>query len=182
MIEPHADRPRAITLGADRGYDAADFVEELRTLNIRPHVAQNVSRRRSAIDRRTTRHAWLRRQPAGAKTDRGGVRLDQDRRRPATNQAARPRAGRLVLHLRSRRLQPHPPPQDARGCSMSSAAACARRHHPPPLRGNNGTRPSHRCGEWRHRSSRSAPSAYFFNSLLRSRQTAALAIRIRELY
>jgi transposase len=57
MIEPHGDRPRGITLGADRGYDAADFVEELRTLNIRPHVAQNVSRRRSAIDRRTTRHA-----------------------------------------------------------------------------------------------------------------------------
>ena len=57
MIEPHADRRRAITLGADRGYDAADFVEELRTLNVRPHVARNVSRRRSAIDRRTTRHA-----------------------------------------------------------------------------------------------------------------------------
>ena len=29
MIEPYAGRPRAITLGADRGYDAADFVEEL---------------------------------------------------------------------------------------------------------------------------------------------------------
>ena len=57
LIEPWADRPRAITLGADRGYDAADFVEELRTLNVRPHVAQNTSRRRSAIDRRTTRHA-----------------------------------------------------------------------------------------------------------------------------
>jgi len=57
MIEPFAERPRAITLGADRGYDAAEFVEELRTLNVRPHVAQNVSRRRSAIDRRTTRHA-----------------------------------------------------------------------------------------------------------------------------
>lgn len=57
MIEPLADRPGAITLGADRGYDAADFVEELRTLNIRPHVAQNTSRRRSAIDGRTTRHA-----------------------------------------------------------------------------------------------------------------------------
>ena len=39
-----------------RGYDAADFVEGLRTLNVRPHVAQNVSRRRSAMDRRTTRH------------------------------------------------------------------------------------------------------------------------------
>ena len=56
MVEPWADRPRAVTLGADRGYDAADFVEELRTLNVRPHVAQNVTRRRSAIDRRTTRH------------------------------------------------------------------------------------------------------------------------------
>lgn len=56
MIEPRADRPRAITLGADRGYDAADFVEELRTRNVRPHVAQNKSGRRSAIDGRTTRH------------------------------------------------------------------------------------------------------------------------------
>ena len=57
LIEPYADRPRAITLGADRGYDAADFVKELRTMNVRPHVARNVSGRRSAIDRRTTRHA-----------------------------------------------------------------------------------------------------------------------------
>jgi transposase len=56
MIQCRADRPRAITLGADRGYDAADFVEELRTMNVRPHVAQNDSRRRSAIDERTTRH------------------------------------------------------------------------------------------------------------------------------
>jgi transposase len=56
MIAPLADRPRAISLGADRGYDAADFVEELRTLNVRPHVAQNTNRRRSAIDKRTTRH------------------------------------------------------------------------------------------------------------------------------
>jgi len=56
MIEPLADRPHSITLGADRGYDAADFVEELRTLNVRPHVAQNTNRRRSAIDGCTTRH------------------------------------------------------------------------------------------------------------------------------
>lgn len=58
MIEPHADRPRLITLGADRGYDAADFVNELRSMNVRPHVAQNLTRRsgRSAIDGRTTRH------------------------------------------------------------------------------------------------------------------------------
>ena len=56
MIEPRAERPRPVTLGADRAYDAADFVNELRTLNVRPHVAQNTTRR-SAIDGRTTRHA-----------------------------------------------------------------------------------------------------------------------------
>ena len=89
MIEPRADRPSAITLGADCGYDAADFVEELRTLNIRPHVAQNTSRRRSAIDRRTTRH------PGYAASLRARKRIEEafgwiNRRRFATNQAARP--------------------------------------------------------------------------------------------
>ena len=56
MIEPRADRPRAITLGADKAYDAEDFVNELRSMNVRPHMAQNTSGRRSAIDGRTTRH------------------------------------------------------------------------------------------------------------------------------
>ena len=57
MIEPRADRPRPITLGADKAYDAADFVNELRSMNATPHVAQNTSGRSSAIDGRTTRHA-----------------------------------------------------------------------------------------------------------------------------
>ncbi len=57
LIEPFADRPRAITLGTDKGYDAEDFVNELRTMRVTPHVAQNTSGRRSAIDGRTTRHA-----------------------------------------------------------------------------------------------------------------------------
>lgn len=47
---------RRITLGADKGYDSRDFVEELRHRNVTPHVARNTSRRRSAIDGRTTRH------------------------------------------------------------------------------------------------------------------------------
>jgi hypothetical protein len=34
MIRGFADRPSAITLGADKGYDAADFIEELRTINV----------------------------------------------------------------------------------------------------------------------------------------------------
>ena len=57
MIEPRADRPRAITLGADKAYDAEDFVNELRAMKVTPHVAQNTSGRTSAIDERTTRHA-----------------------------------------------------------------------------------------------------------------------------
>jgi hypothetical protein len=57
MITPRGDRSRALTLGADKGYDARDFVMELRELDVRPHVARNTSGRRSAIDRRTTRHS-----------------------------------------------------------------------------------------------------------------------------
>lgn len=53
---PQADGPQPITLGADRGYDAADVVNELWSMNVRPHVAQNLtrSRGRSAIDGCTT--------------------------------------------------------------------------------------------------------------------------------
>lgn len=57
LIEPRADRPNPITLGADKGYDTADFVMELREHTVTPHVAQNQSGRRSAIDGRTTRHS-----------------------------------------------------------------------------------------------------------------------------
>lgn len=47
---------RRITLGGDKGYDTEAFVQELRKLNITPHVAQNNSNRKSAIDARTTNH------------------------------------------------------------------------------------------------------------------------------
>lgn len=56
LIEPRADRPRPVTLGADKAYDAADFVMELREHTVTPHVAQNQNGRRSAIDGRTIRH------------------------------------------------------------------------------------------------------------------------------
>jgi len=56
MMEPRAERPRRITLGTDKGYDAEDFVNELRSMKVTPHVAQNTTHRRSAIDGRTTRH------------------------------------------------------------------------------------------------------------------------------
>lgn len=46
-----------ITLGGDKGYDTQDFVPASRELAVTPHVACNQPpKRRSAIDRRTTRH------------------------------------------------------------------------------------------------------------------------------
>jgi hypothetical protein len=56
MIDPLADRPRAITIGADKAYDAEDLINELRSMKVTPNVAQNKNGRRSAIDGRTTRH------------------------------------------------------------------------------------------------------------------------------
>jgi len=44
------------TLGGDKNYDTAAFVAGCRAQGCVPHVAQNTSNRRSAIDARTTRH------------------------------------------------------------------------------------------------------------------------------
>jgi transposase len=96
MIEPRADRPRAITLGADKAYDTQDFVNGLRSMRVTPHVAQNVSGRRSAIDGRTKRHAGY------------GISLrirkrieeafvDQDRCRPGQDEVPWPRPRRMGL-------------------------------------------------------------------------------------
>ena len=55
MINRHSPgSTRRLTLGADKGYDSADFVAELRQLIVTPHVAQKA--RHSAIDGRTTQH------------------------------------------------------------------------------------------------------------------------------
>jgi transposase len=56
MIERHSPgSARRLTLGADKGYDSADFIAELRRMCVTPHVAAKA--RSSAIDKRTTRHA-----------------------------------------------------------------------------------------------------------------------------
>jgi len=67
MIEARADRAKRITLGADKGgacpwaglwpdpRNAQDFVNELRSMAVTPHVARKA--RHSAIDKRTARHA-----------------------------------------------------------------------------------------------------------------------------
>lgn len=58
MVAEHKGLGREITLGADKGYDTRDFVDDCRAIGVVPHVAQNENERRSsAIDARTTRHA-----------------------------------------------------------------------------------------------------------------------------
>ncbi|WP_277749267.1 transposase [Paenirhodobacter populi] len=55
MIHRHSPGSiRRLTLGVDKGYDAAEFVADLRQACVTPHIAQKS--RYSAIDGRTTRH------------------------------------------------------------------------------------------------------------------------------
>lgn len=78
---PPARRRR--TLGADKGYDSRDFVRTVRELGFTPHVNQNQTYRRSAIDGRTTRHngyrislskRWLVEKPFGWMKSVGWIR------------------------------------------------------------------------------------------------------------
>jgi len=55
LLDVHAPT-RRITLGGDKNYDTQAFVQDLRTKQITPHVAQHTTNRTSAIDGRTTRH------------------------------------------------------------------------------------------------------------------------------
>ncbi|MFA9461274.1 IS5 family transposase [Thiohalorhabdus methylotrophus] len=71
MLERMRGRHR-ITVAADKGYDARDFVRTLRhKLNATPHIAQNTGNRRSAIDGRTTRH------PGFAASQRARKRVEE---------------------------------------------------------------------------------------------------------
>jgi hypothetical protein len=54
LVDQIPYRRKKITLGADKGYDVADCVDDLRKRGATPHVA--AKEKRSAIDTRTTRH------------------------------------------------------------------------------------------------------------------------------
>ena len=67
MIDKHRPsdddgKQRRITLGGDKGFDVADFVEQLRDRQVTPHIAvhehltKTGKRRKTKIDGRTTRH------------------------------------------------------------------------------------------------------------------------------
>lgn len=56
MLDRRPAPQRTGTLGGDKGYDTKEFVAQTRARHVTPHVTQNTSGRRSAIDGRTTRH------------------------------------------------------------------------------------------------------------------------------
>ncbi len=60
MLDRLPRKKRRLTLGGDKGYDTREFVAELRQRKVTPHVAQNQSGRRSAIDGRTTSYGGYR--------------------------------------------------------------------------------------------------------------------------
>jgi len=49
-------RARRRTIAADKAYDTAGFVADVRAMGFTPHIAPNTTRQRSTIDGRTTRH------------------------------------------------------------------------------------------------------------------------------
>lgn len=63
MLDRRPTQARRITLGADKAYDVSAFVADLRQRGVTPHIAVNgsVSKtgkvRKTAIDKRTTRHS-----------------------------------------------------------------------------------------------------------------------------
>lgn len=62
LVDRRRRRGRRITLGADKAYDVAQFVHDLRDRSVTPHVAvdghlsKTGKRRKTAVDGRTTRH------------------------------------------------------------------------------------------------------------------------------
>ena len=45
MIVRYSPGAKRITVGADKGFDTADFVSDMRDFNVTPHVAQNTTNR-----------------------------------------------------------------------------------------------------------------------------------------
>ena len=113
LIEPHADRPQPVTLGADKGYDTSDFVMELREHS--GHPACRPEPERPALGDRRPHHPAprLRDLAAHPQTHRRGLRLGQDGGRAAQDAAPRTAQGRLAIHPGDGRLQPRPTAQTA---------------------------------------------------------------------
>ena len=132
-------RRRRITLGADKGYDAASFIAALRERKITPHVAvdRRVSKtgtpRRSAVDGRTTRHRGYQASQRVLKRIEEVFGWIKAAAAP-TNQASRTAARRMGLRPGNHSIQPD---QTAKAAPpsyrLTAIEAPARSPAPPTL-------------------------------------------------
>jgi hypothetical protein len=95
-----------VTLGANKGYDAAEFIEALHRMKVTPHVAQNKSGRRSAVADEIAQKRGLCGLAAQAKAHRAGLRLGQVRRPHPAGDGAWHQEGRPTVRADDGRLQP----------------------------------------------------------------------------
>ena len=94
-----------ITLGADKGYDAAEFIEACQEMNITPHVAQNKPGTSRLCPSQSPRMR-LCGVTAKAQAHQTGFWLGQEHRRYSPGDGARPEEGRSGVCADDGRLQP----------------------------------------------------------------------------
>ena len=104
MIVRHSPGARRITLGADKGYDAAAFIADMRSAQ--RDAAHRTEHQRSPLRHRRPYNAARRLcgEPAEEKAYRGIVRLGQDDRWARTAHAPRCQKARLQVHPHNGRL------------------------------------------------------------------------------
>ena len=117
MIEDNAKS--GSTVGGDKNYDTADFVAGCRERGCTPHVSQNDTNRRSAIDARTNSPSRLSHQHDQAQTHRRTFRVDEDGGRLAQDPTSRTRRGGMVLCADGNGIQSDSHPENSRGNGIS---------------------------------------------------------------
>ena len=118
-----------VTVAADKGYDYPAFVAELRRMRVTPHVAQNTTNRRSAIDAPEHPSSRVCRQSTETEARRRNVWVDEDRRPRAQVAASWRTAGRVDLLLHRRRLQPRADSESGL-CVRVTSRGCAEAGRP----------------------------------------------------
>lgn len=135
-LDRHRTGRRRVTLGADKAYDVADFIKELRSRPVTPHVAVNGAAsklgrvRRALLDGRTLRHPGYAQSASATASASKRYSAGSRRMRACQGQGPRPREGRRRLLDHGRRLQPAAPRRTGGHGTMTVS-----KRHPPPVTG-----------------------------------------------
>src|SRR5262245_5765668 len=138
MIQRHSPgSTRQLTVGADKAYDTADFVADLRAMCVTPHVTQKAER----LGHRQPHHAarGLCREPTPAQACRGTIRLVQDHWRPRASKIKGRSASGLLLYHHHGCLRSRPIAQ-----ALWSAGRVSAEERTNPLRIRDQTSPARR--------------------------------------